>query len=110
MTAPVYQLEQTSHRICLVTMQMPIRRKTYSLITTGLTNLLPHQLIDPLGLVAHRGVDTGYNKRHDEYMLKMKDCWDLKVLEKRVGNTWKEFEIRYVNVRRHLYMRRWLMT
>jgi len=43
-------------------------RNTYHLITACVTDLLAHQLIYPLGLIAHLGVDSGYNKRHGGLM------------------------------------------
>lgn len=40
------------------------REQTYHLITC-VANLLAHELVDPLGLIAHVGVDAGNNERHD---------------------------------------------
>jgi len=39
---------------------------TYHLITATLADLLSHQLIDPLGLIAHGGIDTRNNERHND--------------------------------------------
>lgn len=47
------------------TLQQSISQgQTYHLITC-LANLLPHQLVDPFGLIAHVRVDARNNERHD---------------------------------------------
>lgn len=46
-------------------------RVTHHLITTGVADLLPHQLVDPLGLAPLGGVDTRYDQRHDEQNMEL---------------------------------------